>query len=173
MLRSLEAAGKLENTLVIVTSDNGTALPIGGMHRGKASPYDFGVHEPLAMMWPTQIKPGRTATDFVSFADFAPTFLDAAGLEVPGSMTGRSLMPILESEKSGRINAGWDSIVTGLEWHGEFDPESRSCRAIRDDRYAYVVRYANVYEQGKPLDNKALTKPSTINSTTSKKTRGR
>ncbi len=57
-------------------------------------------------------------------------------------MTGRSLLPILESEKSGRIEPQRDFIVTGLEWHGEFDPESRSCRSIRDDRYAYVVRYA-------------------------------
>ena len=114
------------------------------------------------MMWPERIKPGRTVTDFVSFADFAPTFLEAAGIEVPASMTGRSLLPILESEKSGRIDAGRDFIVTGLEWHGEFDPESRSCRAIRDDRYAYVVRYDNVDGQGKPLDNKALMKPSKI-----------
>jgi uncharacterized sulfatase len=162
MLKSLEAAGKLDNTLVVVTSDNGTAIPFDGVHRGKASPYDFGVHEPLAMMWPNRIKPGRTVTDFVSFADFAPTFLEAAGLEVPVSMTGRSLLPIIESEKSGRIEAQRDFIVTGLEWHGEFDPESRSCRSIRDDRYAYVVRYNNVDHRGKPLDNEALMKPSKI-----------
>jgi uncharacterized sulfatase len=162
MLASLEAAGNLDNTLVVVSSDNGTAISVDGVHRGKASPYDFGVHEPLAMMWPKRIKPGRTVTDFVSFADFAPTFLEVAGLEVPASITGRSLLPILESDKSGRIEVGRDFIVTGLEWHGEFDPESRSCRSIRDDRYAYVVRYANVDEQGKPLDNKALMKPSTI-----------
>ena len=156
MLKSLEAAGKLDNTLVVVTSDNGTAIVHDGQQRGKASPYDFGVHEPLAMMWPNRIKPGRTVTDFVSFADFAPTFLEIAGLEAPASMTGHSLLPILESEKSGRIEPQRDFIVTGLEWHGEFDPESRSCRSIRDDRYAYVVRYDNVDEQGKPLDNEAL-----------------
>jgi uncharacterized sulfatase len=162
MLNSLSAAGLLENTLVVVTSDNGTAISIDGVHRGKASPYDFGVHEPLAMMWPKRVKSGRTVTDFVSFADFAPTFLEMAGLEVPSSMTGRSLLPILESEQSGRIEAGRDFIVTGLEWHGEFDPVSRSSRSIRDDRYAYVVRYANVDEHGRPLDNEELTKPSKV-----------
>ena len=162
MLTSLEAAGKLENTLVVVTSDNGTAIVHEDQQRGKASPYDFGVHEPLAMMWPARIKHGRTVTDFVSFADFAPTFHEIAGLQTPASMTGRSLLSILKSDKSGRIEPQRDFIITGLEWHGEFDPESRSCRSIRDDRYAYVVRYANVNKQGKPLDNEALMEPSKI-----------
>ena len=162
MLKSLEAAGELDNTLVVVTSDNGTAILSEGQRRGKASPYDFGVHEPLAMMWPAGMKAGRKVTDFVSFADFAPTFLEMAGLEVPESMTGRSLLPILESEKSGRIEAQRDFIMTGLEWHGEFDPASRSSRSIRDDRFSYVVRYGNVDAEGKPLDNKSLIKPSKI-----------
>jgi N-sulfoglucosamine sulfohydrolase len=162
MLKSLEAGGLLDNTIVVVSSDNGTAVVHDGLQRGKASPYDVGVHEPLAIMWPARIKPGRTVTDFVSFADFAPTFLEAAGIKVPASMTGRSLLPILASEKSGRIEAHRDFIVTGLEWHGEFDPASRSCRSIRDDRYAYVVRYDNVDAQGNLLDNKALMKPSQV-----------
>jgi uncharacterized sulfatase len=50
-------------------------------------------------------------------------------------------------------------MITGLEWHGEFDPESRSCRSIRDDRYAYLVRYANVDGEGRPLATPALVKP--------------
>lgn len=161
MLKSLEDAGELNNTLVVVTSDNGTAI-VSGEHRGKASPYDFGVHEPLAIMWPIQIKAGRTVTDFVSFIDFAPTFLEAAGIAVPASMTGQSLLPILKSDKSGRIEKQRNYIVTGLEWHGEFDPASRSSRSIRDDRYAYLVRYSNVDDQGKPLVSEALSKPSKV-----------
>lgn len=162
MLKSLEARGELDNTMVVVTSDNGTATVHDGQHRGKASPYDFGVHEPLAIMWPARVKAGRTVTDFVNFTDFAPTFLEVAGLKAHPSMSGRSLLPILESEKSGRIESRRDFIVTGLEWHGEFDPESRSCRSIRDDRYAYVLRYPNVDEQGRLLANEALTKPSKV-----------
>jgi len=160
MLASLEDRGLLANTLVVVTADNGTALLDGErMQRGKASPYDLGCHVPLAMMWPARVPGGRTVTDFVSFADFAPTFLEAAGLPVPAGMTGRSLLPILRSERSGRVEADRDFIVTGLEWHGEFDPASRSCRSIRDDRHAYLVRYANVDEQGRPLPAEALVRP--------------
>jgi uncharacterized sulfatase len=98
-------------------------------------------------------------TDFVSFADFAPTFLGAAGIAVPAGMTGRSLLPILTSGKSGRVEPDRDWIITGLEWHGELDPASRSCRSIRDDRRAYLVRYANVDGQGRPLDAAALVRP--------------
>ena len=160
MLASLEDRGLLENTLVVVTSDNGTAISDGSQEgRGKASPYDLGCHVPLVMMWPARVPGGRTVTDFVSFADFAPTFLEAAGLAVPADMTGRSVLPILASGKSGRVEPERNFIITGLEWHGEFDPASRSCRSIRDDRYAYLVRYANVGTQGQPLETSALVKP--------------
>lgn len=160
MLASLEERGLLENTLVVVTSDNGTAISDGSQElRGKASPYDLGCHVPLVMMWSARVPGGRKVTDFVSFADFAPTFLEAAGRAVPAGMTGRSLLPILASGKSGRVEPGRDFMITGLEWHGEFDPESRSCRSIRDDRYAYLVRYANVDGEGRPLDTPALVKP--------------
>lgn len=160
MLTSLEERGLLENTLVVVTADNGTALLDGRRaQRGKASPYDLGCHVPLAMMWPARVPGGRRVTDFVSFADFAPTFLEAAGLAAPAGMTGRSLLPILASGKAGRVEPDRSFVITGLEWHGEFDPASRSCRSIRDDRHAYVVRYANVDAQCRTLDTRELVKP--------------
>ena len=160
MLASLEDRGLLENTLVVVTADNGTAILDGSQEqRGKASPYDLGCHVPLAIMWPARVPGGRTVTDFVSFSDFAPTFLEAAGSAVPAGMTGHSLVPILESGRSGRVEPHRNFMITGLEWHGEFDPQSRSCRSIRDDRFAYAVRYANVDEDGRPLATAALVKP--------------
>lgn len=160
MLATLEEHGLAQNTLVVVTADNGTLIRDGdGGLRGKASPYDLGCHVPLAMMWPARVPAGRTVTDFVSFADFAPTFLGAAGITVPAGMTGRSLLPILMSGKSGRVEPDRDWIVTGLEWHGERDPASRSCRSIRNDRFASIVRYANVDGQGRPLDSAALVRP--------------
>jgi len=163
MLASLEAGGLLENTIVVVTADNGTAiLDERGELRGKASPYDLGCHVPLAVMWPARVAGGRRVTDFVSFADFAPTFLAAAGLDPPAGMTGRSLLAILESKASGRIEPDRDSMITGLEWHGEFDPASRTYRAIRDDRHAYVLRYANVDEAGEPLEPAALVRPTKV-----------
>ncbi len=158
MLDALEKANALENTLIVVTSDNGTQMK----DLGKASPYDLGVHIPLAMMWPAKIKPGRNVTDFVKFNDFAPTFLEAAGIKIPESMSGKSIMPQLLSETSGRIDTDRNFVVTGLEWHGEFDPVSRSFRTIRDDNYAYIVRYNNVDKNGELLSIDEATRPAKI-----------
>ena len=162
MLAHLERIGELDNTLIVVTSDNGTPVGAGNHYYGKASPYDYGVHVPLAVMWPSRVSAGRTVTDFVAFADFAPTFLDVAGIQPPSSMSGRSMLPLLESKQSGRIDPERNFIVTGLEWHGEFDPVSRSSRSIRDDRYAYIIRYNNVDEAGAPLGNEQAIKPAKV-----------
>ena len=75
MLDLLEKKGELDNTLVVVTSDNGMAFP-----RAKANLYEYGLHMPLAVMWPDQVSGGREIEDLVAFIDFAPTFLEAAGL---------------------------------------------------------------------------------------------
>ena len=50
-------------------------------------------------------------------------------------------------------------MMTGLEWHGEFDPESRSTRSIRNDRYSYIVRFRNVDNSGSPLSDRELMDP--------------
>ena len=159
MLRHLEAIGELGNTLIVVTSDNGTGVSdANGLH-GKASAYDSGVHVPLAVMWPAQVPSGRRVTDFVNFRDLAPTFLEVAGLDPAPGMTGKSLLPILVSEKSGRIEPERNWMMTGLEWHGEFDPETRSSRSIRNDWYSYIVKFRNVDDANDALSNQELTEP--------------
>ena len=136
MLGILEKRGELADTLVIVTSDNGTAIP-----RSKTNVYDWGVREPMAVMWPSRVKGGRVVDDFVNFIDFAPTMLEAAGLRVPAEMSGRSFMDVLTSGRQGRVDAARSWTASGLEWHGEFDPVSFAGRMIRDERYQYVVNY--------------------------------
>ena len=77
MLEILEKRGELENTIVIVTADNGMPFP-----RAKGQVYELSNHVPLAIMWGKGIKnPGRKIFDFISFIDFAPTLLEAAGIE--------------------------------------------------------------------------------------------
>jgi N-sulfoglucosamine sulfohydrolase len=153
MLDYLELASELDNTLVIVTSDNGTAIA-----KGKATPYDWATHEPLAVMWPARVPKGRTVTDFVNFVDFAPTILEATGIRAPASMSGRSFLDVLLSEKSGRIDLTRNFTVTGLEWHGEFDPERRTARTIRTDQYACIMRYDNDEDgtDGRPVEPSAV-----------------
>ena len=137
LLAVLEERGELANTIVIVTADNGTPVP-----RAKANVYDWGVHVPLAVMWPGRAPGGRTVTDFVGFPDLAPTILEAAGLPTVPEMTGRSLLPILLSNSEGRVEPARDFTVNGLEWHGNLPPVDIAARMIRDDRYQYIVNYS-------------------------------
>ena len=117
MLDALQAAGELDNTIVVVTSDNGMPFP-----RVKGNAYELSNHLPLAIMWPEGIQnPGRTVEDYVSFIDLAPTFLEVAGLS-PATSTmaviqGRSLMNIFASEKSGQVDAERDYVLIGKERH--------------------------------------------------------
>jgi len=138
MLEKLEKIGELDNTIIIVTSDNGMPFP-----RAKVSLYDWGTHMPLAIRWGDKIKPGRTIDDFVSHTDFAPTFLEAAGLLVPEQMTGKSLMNIFESEKSGRVEMERDKVFTALERHTYCRPDGATypIRAIRTYDYLYLRNF--------------------------------
>lgn len=87
MLDELSKRGKLANTLVVVTSDNGMPFP-----RIKGQEYELSNHLPLAIMWPRGIRsPGRTVDDLVSFIDLAPTYLELAG--VPWADSGMAATP--------------------------------------------------------------------------------
>lgn len=115
MLDILEKTGELENTIIIVTSDNGMPSP-----RVKSNVYEFDNHMPLAVMWKNGIKnPGRKIEDFVSFIDFAPTFLELAGLKSSSmgmqSITGKSFLTILKSDKNGRVDNKRDHVLLGRE----------------------------------------------------------
>ncbi len=117
MLDLLENQGQLDNTIVVVTADNGMPFP-----RIKGQEYELSNHLPLAIMWKKGVEsPGRTVDDFVSFIDFAPTFLELA--EVDGeesgmqAITGNSLTDILRSTKSGIVNPSRDHVLIGKERH--------------------------------------------------------
>jgi len=139
-LRLVEAAGRLENTLVIVTGDNGWPFP-----RGKTNLYDYGCRQPCVVRWPARVKGGRVVDDFVSFTDFAPTFLEAAGLKPTEAMTGRSLLSVLTSDKAGRVDPARDRVVVGRErHHGGARPGCLGypMRALRTHDYLYIRNFA-------------------------------
>jgi arylsulfatase A-like enzyme len=124
ILSALEKTGELDNTLVVISGDNGWPFP-----RSKTTCYDTGTHQPLAIRWGARVKGGRTVDDFVSLCDLAPTFLEAAGLPVPSTMTARSLLPLLRSDRSGRVDPARDHVLTGMERHvtrGRTDGEQNS-----------------------------------------------
>jgi arylsulfatase A-like enzyme len=111
-LDALAEIGELDGTIIVMTGDHGMPFP-----RGKASQYDTGTRVPLAVRFPPRFPKGRTIDDFVSLTDLAPTFLEAAGLAPTDDMTGRSLIDVLETDKSGRIDPRRDHVLSGKERH--------------------------------------------------------
>jgi uncharacterized sulfatase len=139
MLKMLEQAGELDNTIVVVTGDNGLPFP-----RCKANLYDNGTHVPLAVRWGAKVPGGRTVDDFISLPDVAPTFLEAAGVAVPAAMTARSFLGILTSRKEGRVDPKRERVFTGRERHTIAQPDSKGgypMRALRTRDYLYIRNY--------------------------------
>ncbi len=139
LLATLAETGELAQTIVVVTGDHGMPFP-----RCKTNLYDSGVRVPLAICGPG-IPGGRIVNDFVSLTDIAPTFLDAAGLEVPGEMTGNSLLPILSSTASGQIDPNRDHVLVGRERHTVGQERGNRggypMRAIRTAEYLYIYNF--------------------------------
>jgi arylsulfatase len=97
VMNALESRGWLENSMVIFCSDHGEMLGDHGLAY-KWLMYDSIVHIPLMIRYPKSVqKPGET-TDLVSLMDLGPTILEAAGIDVPTYLEGRSLMPYLKGE---------------------------------------------------------------------------
>ncbi|MEN8116980.1 MAG: sulfatase [Bacteroidota bacterium] len=143
MLQKLEEIGELENTLIIVTADNGMPFP-----RIKGQVYEYSNHLPLAIMWPNRIKnPGRVVNDFVNFIDFTPTYLEVAGLtaEQVGMqpITGTGLTEIFNSGKDGTVISERDFVLVGKERHdvGRPDDQGYPVRGIIKDRYLYLRNF--------------------------------
>lgn len=135
LLDILRWQGRLDNTLIMVTSDNGMPFP-----RAKVTTYDYGIHVPLVVSWKDKIPPGRVIEDVVTVTDLMPTILAATGVAIPEGVTGRNLLPLLESDKSGQVNPEWTWMLAGLERHNFafHSPE----RTLRSGKWLYVRHLA-------------------------------
>lgn len=113
----------------------------------KGQIYDDGFHVPFAVRWGAKIKLGRVVTDFITFPDLAPTLLELAGQNPHPQMTGKSFLPQLLAEKSGRVDPTRDHTLLGKERHdiGRMDGDRLSVgypsRAIRNDAFLYVRNF--------------------------------
>ena len=139
MLKILEEIGELDNTIVVVTSDNGMPWP-----RAKGNIYEYGVHMPLAIRWGRQASAQREVTDLVSLIDLAPTFLEGAGLAIPEGVSGKSLVSTLKSKQTGLVDGARTQVVFGLERHTPYIRENDvgyPSRGIRTHEYLYIRNF--------------------------------
>jgi arylsulfatase A-like enzyme len=102
LLKFLDDEGLADNTLVVYSADQGFYLGEHGWF-DKRWIFEESLRTPLLVRWPGVVKAGGVNKDMVSNLDFAETFLEAAGVAVPGEMQGRSLVPLLK----GRAPADW------------------------------------------------------------------
>jgi len=140
-IKILEENGELDNTIIVMTGDHGMPFP-----RCKSNNYDSGARIPMAIRWGAGIKnPGRVLQDFMSTTDLAPTFLELAGVEIPGVMTGKSLKNLFDSQNEGLIDADQRSYVLhGKERHVPSQEENMGgypCRAIRNHDFLYIRNF--------------------------------
>ncbi len=136
----LEAAGELDRTLIIVSGDHG--MP--GVPSGKCNLYDHGTAVSLVARVPGG-KGGRVVDDFVCLPDLAPTFMAIGGVKPPAGLYGRSLLPILQSERSGQVEADRTWVITGRERHVEDAREGYlpyPMRAYRTKDFVYIRNFA-------------------------------
>ena len=148
LLRTLEETGKLDNTYVVLTSDNGYHM---GQHRlglGKQTAYEEDIRIPFVIRGPG-VPAGVRRDEMVLNNDFAPTFTELAGLPPPDSVDGRSFASLLDKRK-GNDPASWRSAFEIRNWGNKKEETAYRAvtpvppyRAVRTQRYLYVE-----YESG-------------------------
>ena len=127
-----------QNTLVVYTSDQGFYLGEHGWF-DKRFMYEESFRMPLMMRLPSRIKKGEIE-QLVQNIDFAPTFLDLAGLAIPTDMQGESLLPLLEDQNT-------DDWRKSIYYHYYEYPGPHSVKrhyGIRTDRYKLIHFYNNI-----------------------------
>jgi arylsulfatase A-like enzyme len=126
VLDYLDTSGLSKNTIVIYTSDQGFFLGDHGLF-DKRFMYEESLRMPFLVRWPAAIARGTRSDAMALNVDFAPTFLDAAGLRVPSEMQGRSLLPVLR----GRTPAGWRTSMYYRYYHDPGDHNTRAHYGVR------------------------------------------
>jgi arylsulfatase A-like enzyme len=126
LLDVLDATGLAKNTMVIYTSDQGFFLGDHGLY-DKRFMYEESLRMPFLVRWPAGVKAGTVSRAMALNVDFAPTFLEAAGLAVPSDMQGRSLVPILK----GQSPPDWRQSMYYRYYHDPGDHNTRAHYGVR------------------------------------------
>lgn len=137
----LERQGALNNTILIVMSDNGSPFP-----RSKTRVYDSGMKTPFIVKWKRGIsKPGAISNSLISVVDLAPTLLQLAGVEILPSYQGKSFTQVLRDPPSDFRNF----VFSEHNWH---DYEALE-RMVRTKDYLYVLNLRPSLPNQGPADS--------------------
>ena len=141
VVQEIKSQGVLENTVIVITSDNGMPFP-----RAKTRVYDSGMKAPLIIKWPAHIAAGEVCTSLVSAVDFAATIVDIAGLPQHKSFQGKSFRKLFQEP-----NQQFRKLVySEHNWH---DYEAHE-RMVRSKNYLYIRNNRPNLPNGGPADSK-------------------
>ncbi|WDR03967.1 sulfatase-like hydrolase/transferase [Devosia algicola] len=143
LLDYLDESGLAQNTIVIYTSDQGFFLGEHGWF-DKRFMYEESLKMPFLIRYPEAIKPGSTSQKIATNVDFAPTFLDYAGVRVPTYMQGRTMRPVLESTARDE----WENLAYHRYWmHKDIIHNAFAHYGVRNERYKLIYWYNDPLEQ--------------------------
>jgi N-acetylglucosamine-6-sulfatase len=136
IVAALEECGIADDTMLVFMSDNGSFFGEHGLSIERRFPYEESIRCPLVISHPARVERGRVIDAFALSVDIAPTLLDAAGVDIPRGIQGRSLLPHL----AGAPAAGRDAFL--VEYHGHENPfpwiANIDYRAVRVGRHKYI-----------------------------------
>ena len=136
LLDYLDETGLAENTIVIYTSDQGFFLGDHGWY-DKRFMYEESLKMPFVIRYPKEIEPGSVSDDFILNVDFAPTFLDYAGLDTPAAFQGTSFRPLL----NGETPEGWQTSMYYRYWMNGAHHNVGAHYGVRTHRYKLIYYY--------------------------------
>ena len=137
MLQYLDDNDLRRNTIVIYTSDQGFFLGEHGWF-DKRFMYEESFQMPFLIRYPAEIEPGTVCDDIICNADFAPTFLDFAGVRVPTYVQGKSFRPLLK----GLTPEDWQQVAYHRYWmHNDIIHEAYAHYGVRNQRYKLIYWY--------------------------------
>ena len=157
LVAALEAAGKQEETIILFTSDHGCHFRTRNREY-KRSCHEASVRVP-AVLWGPGVRPGHTVRNLVGLVDLPPTLLDACGIEIPSSMQGRSMMPLIRGSSRDWLDEVFVQIseaevgraLRTRRWkYGVFAPDQKGSAVPAAERYVerYLYDlYADPHEQ--------------------------
>ena len=143
LLDALDMAGLADDTVLVYTSDQGFFLGDHGWF-DKRFMYEESIRMPLLVRYPRRVAPGTVVDRMAVNVDFAPTFLDLAGLPVPERMQGRSLVPLL----TGAAPERWRTAVYYRYWmHLDSIHRVAAHYGIRTERFKLIDYYGEACGQ--------------------------
>ncbi|HIM57603.1 MAG TPA: DUF4976 domain-containing protein, partial [Candidatus Latescibacteria bacterium] len=144
-----EEGGIVEDTIVIYTSDQGFFLGDHGWY-DKRFMYEESLRMPFIIRYPREIEAGSVCEEMMLNVDFAPTWLDCAGIDIPDHMQGRSCRPLLNGDTPG----DWQQGIYYRYWMHLSHHNVAAHYGVRTHRYKLIYYYGDACGQPNAIDER-------------------